>query len=327
MSGASTKDQLARLLALAPYLQTRGAVPLKEVAADFGVSREQMLKDLRVLYLCGLPGFGPGDLIEINVEALLDDPEGLVRINNADFLARPLRLGSNEASALIVGLRALQESSALASRELVDRTLAKLESATEDGAVPVVDIRTPEPRPAVQAARGVLEQAIRDDRQARIEYLVPSRDEVTERVVDPGSVLQRDGHVYLDAWCHAADARRLFRLDRVTSVEVLDSARSVPDLEPRDLSDGLFEAGPEDIRATLRLVPRMRWFAEQYPVLSAAERQDGGLDVELAVGDERWLVRLALRFGHGLEIVAPEALRDQVAAVAADALRLQLGTA
>jgi hypothetical protein len=121
MTGASTKDQLARLLALAPYLQTRGAVPLKQVAADFSVSREQMLKDLRVLYLCGLPGFGPGDLIEINVEALLDDPEGVVRINNADFLARPLRLGSNEASALIVGLQALQESSALASRELVER--------------------------------------------------------------------------------------------------------------------------------------------------------------------------------------------------------------
>jgi proteasome accessory factor C len=133
MTGASTKDQLARLLALAPYLQTRGAVPLKQVAADFSVSREQMLKDLRVLYLCGLPGFGPGDLIEINVEALLDDPEGVVRINNADFLARPLRLGSNEASALIVGLQALQESSALASRELVERTLAKLEAGCRPG--------------------------------------------------------------------------------------------------------------------------------------------------------------------------------------------------
>ena len=65
MSGASTRDQLARLLALAPYLQTRGEVPLKEVAADFGVTPDQMLKDLRVLYMCGLPGFGPAELIGI----------------------------------------------------------------------------------------------------------------------------------------------------------------------------------------------------------------------------------------------------------------------
>lgn len=327
MSGASTKDQLARLLALAPYLQTRGAVPLKDVAADFGVTREQMLKDLRVLYLCGLPGFGPGDLIEINVEALIDDPEGLVRINNADFLARPLRLGSNEASALIVGLRALQESSPLASRELVDRTLAKLEAATGGSAVPVVDIRNPETWPALKQTRHDLEQAISNDRQVRIEYLVPSRDEATERVVDPNAVLQRDGHVYLDAWCHLADDRRLFRLDRVARVTVLDSARNVPDLAPRDLADGLFEPGPDDTEVRLRLHPQMRWFAEHYPVLTSTPTPEGGLEVTLAVSDERWLLRLALRFGHGLEVLAPEGLQERIRAIAADALRLQRATA
>lgn len=327
MSTASSKDQLSRLLTLAPYLQTRGAVPLKEVAADFGVSAAQMLKDLRVLYLCGLPGFGPGDLIEINVESLLDDPEGLVRINNADFLARPLRLGADEASALIVGLRALQEASPLASRELVDRTLAKLEAATEDGAVPVVDIRNPEPRPALQHTRVALEGALTADRQARLHYVVPSRDEVTERVVDPIAILQRDGHVYLDAWCHLADARRLFRLDRITQVEALDSARDVPSLAPRDLSDGLFEQGPEDLVVQLRLSQQMRWFAEHYPVLSATESHDGELEVSLAVGDERWLLQLALRFGPGLEVMAPESLRTRIRSVAATALRMQQGTA
>lgn len=327
MSTASSKDQLSRLLTLAPYLQTRGAVPLKEVAADFGVTTAQMLKDLRVLYLCGLPGFGPGDLIEINVESLLDDPEGLVRINNADFLARPLRLGGNEASALIVGLRALQESSPVASRELVDRTLAKLEAATEDGAVPVVDIRIPEPRPALQQARMDLDGAITSDRQAQLHYVVPSRDEVTERIVDPIAILQRDGHAYLDAWCHLADARRLFRLDRITQVEVLGSSRDVPQLDPRDLSDGLFEQGPDDLVVHLRLNQQMRWFAEHYPVLSATETGDGGLEVTLAVGDERWLLQLALRFGTGLEVLAPASIQTQIRSVAAVALRLQQATA
>jgi proteasome accessory factor C len=327
VSGASTRDQLARLLALAPYLQTRGEVPLSEVAADFGVSTAQMLKDLRVLYLCGLPGFGPGELIDINVEALENDPDGLVRIDNADYLARPLRLGSNEATALIVALRALLDSSTIASREVVERTLAKLEAATEEGATPLVDVRVPEPPPALKQARDSLARAITADRQVRLGYLVPTRDEVTERVVDPIALQLSDGKTYLDAWCHLADDRRLFRVDRITAVEVLDSPRAVPDLEPRDLSEGLFEAGPDDLVVRLRLRREMRWFAEYYPVLTAEETDDGGLDVTLAVSDERWLLRLALRFGTGLRVLEPAELDERVRAVAREALRLQQATA
>ncbi|MGO4257030.1 helix-turn-helix transcriptional regulator [Marmoricola sp. RAF53] len=327
MSGASTKDQLARLLALAPYLQTRGEVPLQEVAADFGVTPEQMLKDLRVLYMCGLPGFGPAELIDINVESLLDDPDGLVRIDNADFLARPLRLGSNEASALIVALRALLDASPAASREVVERTLGKLEAAAEEGSTPLVEVQLPEARPAVLAARSELDRAIDADRQVLLDYYVPTRDETTQRVVDPIAVLRRDGRTYLDAWCHLAGGRRLFRVDRIATARMLDTARATNDLEPRDLAEGLFEAGPDDLEVRLLLAPPMRWFAEYYPVTSATEAAGGALEVTLAVADERWLLRLALRFGNGMTVLAPAELADRVRAVALDALRLQQATA
>lgn len=327
MTGTSTKTQLTRLLALAPYLQTRGEVPLAEVAADFGVTREQILKDLKVLYMCGLPGFGPGELIDINVEALEDDPDGAVRIDNADFLSRPLRLGSNEASALIVALRALLESSSDGSREVVERTLAKLEAAVETGSTPLVDVQIPEQRPAFQRARADLEQAIRTDRQVRLGYYVPARDETTDRVVDPIAVLREDGRTYLDAWCHLAEDRRLFRVDRITATAVLETPRDTYDLEPRDLSAGLFEPGPDDLRVRLALAPQMRWFEEYYPVLESTETPDGGLEVTLAVSDERWLHRLALRFGHGLTVLEPQELAVRIRSVARDALRLQQATA
>lgn len=327
MTGASTRDQLGRLLTLAPYLQTRGAVPLAEVAADFGVSREQILRDLRVLYMCGLPGFGPADLIDINVESLLEDPDGLVRIDNAEFLARPLRLGSNEASALIVALRALLDSSVETSREVVERTLAKLEAATEAGSTPLVDVRLHAQGPDLAQTLRALSRAIAEDRQARISYLVPSRDERTERVVDPIAVLQRDGKSYLDAWCHLADDRRLFRIDRITGTEVLGTAREVPDLAPRDLGEGLFAAGPDDLVVRVRLSPDMRWFSEYYPVLGVETAPDGSQDVTLAVSDERWLLRLAMRFGRGLTICEPTSLGERLATLAAAALRLQRDTA
>jgi proteasome accessory factor C len=322
VSGGS-RAQVTRLLALAPYLQTRGDVPLKEVAADFGVTPAQVLKDLRVLYLCGLPGYGPGDLIDINVEALEDDPEGLVRVDNAEFLARPLRLGSNEASALIVALHALLDASPPGSREIVERTLVKLEEAAVQGSTPLLGVHLPPPeRPAVEDSQAALESAVADDRQVRLHYYVATRDETTDRVVDPIAVTRSEGRRYLDAWCHLAGEQRLFRLDRITGFEVLDTPREAHDVVPRDLASGLFEASPEDLRARLLLSPEMRWFAEYYPVLTSAESADGGLEVTLAVSDERWLLRLALRFGHGLTVLEPADLVEKVAAVAADSLRL-----
>ncbi|MGY2874780.1 proteasome accessory factor C [Marmoricola sp. URHA0025 HA25] len=326
MSGGS-KEQVTRLLALAPYLQTRGEVPLKEVASDFGVTPTQMLKDLRVLYMCGLPGYGPGELIDINVEALEDDPDGLVSVDNADFLARPLRLGSNEASALIVALHALLDASPSGSREVVERTLAKLEDAAAEGSTPLVDVHLPPQRPAVEGASKALAGAIADNRQARLDYYVPTRDETTQRVVDPIAVTRSQGRTYLDAWCHLAEDRRLFRIDRITALEILDSRRVAHDLEPRDLSEGLFAAGPGDLQASVRLGPQMRWFAEYYPVTSTREAADGCLEATLAVSDERWLLRLALRFGPGLTVLEPASLRDRVATVARDALRLHGATA
>ena len=121
MSGA--REQVSRLLALVPYLQTRTDVSLAQVAADFGVRPDQIMKDLQVLWMCGLPGLTPDKLIEVDFEAIEDDPDGVVRIDNADFLARPVRLGSSEASALIVALRALREGSPDASHEVIDRCL------------------------------------------------------------------------------------------------------------------------------------------------------------------------------------------------------------
>ena len=71
----------------------------------------------------------------------------------------------------------------------------------------------------------------------------------------------------------------------------------------------------------------MRWFAEYYPVISTSEAAGGGLEATLAVSDERWLLRLALRFAPGVTVLEPVELRERVANVAADAQRLHRFTA
>jgi proteasome accessory factor C len=320
VSGA--RDQVARLLALVPYIQARREVSLEQASADFGVSGAQIVKDLNVLWFCGLPGLGMGDLIEIDMEAL--EGEGVIRVSNADYLSRPLRLDSSEASALIVALRALREGGDDDVRPIVDRTLNKLEAAAGEAAAVAaqVDIRMPEQAAAVNELRERLTRAVEDRRQVRLDYYVPTRDESTERVVDPLRVVTADGNTYLDAWCHLAEDQRLFRLDRVSSAVVLD--RPVEDhtgLEPRDLADGIFQPSTEDLLVTLDLEPSARWVAEYYPVEESVERPDGGLTVRLRVGDPGWLTQLMLRLGASARLVDPPGPARTVREVAAAALR------
>ena len=323
MSGA--REQVSRLLALVPYLQTRSDVSLAQVAADFGVRPDQIMKDLRVLWMCGLPGLTPDKMIDVDFEAIEDDPDGVVRIDNADFLSRPVRLGSSEASALIVALRALREGSAESSHEVIDRCLVKLEEATASGtAAPPVALHLPQSEAARRHA-ATLEEAIRSNRQARLDYYVPTRDETTRRTVDPLELLSSEGHDYLDAWCHLARARRLFRIDRMHAVEIVDEPRQEHDLTPRDLSDGLFEPGPGDIEAVLHLERYARWVADYYPVDSVEELGGGRLEARLRVGDPRWLVRLALRVAPGLTVVQPEELNEEVTRTAQATLALYDG--
>ena len=126
-TAGAAKDQVGRLLRLVPYLHARDQVSLDEAARVIGVPPDQLDKDLRVLFLCGLPGGYPDDLIDVDLDAL--EGEGVIRISNADYLARPLRLTPTEASAIIVALRALRAGADADTRDVVDRALAKLVEA------------------------------------------------------------------------------------------------------------------------------------------------------------------------------------------------------
>ncbi len=318
---SNAKDQVARLLALVPLIRRQGAMHVDQAAAALGVTPTQLVKDLKVLIFCGWPGWLPGDLIEVDLDAFEAGGDGIIRISNADYLAEPLRLSSAEASAVIVALRTLQETADESVRSSVDSALKKLEAAAHEGGV--ADVRVPEQQLAVADVRARLNAAIDAGRQVRLTYFVPARDENTERVVDPFAVVSHHASSYLDAWCHRAGERRSFRLDRIVTADVLDSpAESHPELPPIDPTAGVYKPAPEHAKVTLRLAPQARWVAEYYPVEATREIDGGGLEVELHVADERWLVRLLLRLTPYAEVIEPTAYAETYAAAARDALRL-----
>ncbi|WKN50531.1 YafY family protein [Nocardioides sp. Arc9.136] len=319
-SGA--KDQVARLLALVPYLHAHDQVRVDDAAAALGVPADQVVKDLKVLLMVGLPGGYPDDLIDVDLDSL-EGPEadGVIRISNADYLARPLRLTPTEATAIIVALRALRGGAGEETREIVDRALGKLEAAAAEAA-PRVDpgLDAADVDLALRATR--LQQAADRRRQVRMTYWVPSRDEQSERVVDPRGVVNHHGWSYLDAWDHGAEAPRLFRLDRIRDLEVLDRPIDTEPAAPRDLSEGIFSQSDETRRVTLRLEPPARWVTEYYPVEGVRTGADGSLEVDLVVAEDRWLLRLLLRLAPDAQVVVPREFTETFRAAAQDALSL-----
>ena len=207
--------RLARLLTMVPWLVNRQGIDLQEAADDLGVSVEQLEADLNLLFLCGY-GQMPDELIEADWE------EGRVFVGNADTIARPLRLGVDEAVTLIVGLRALREVPGLGDRDAVERALAKLEDAAGAAAAPARRVRAEVADGASPEVLARARQAIADHRRVHLRYLVPGRDETTERDVDPMRVVGMDGRWYLEGWCHRAEDTRMFRIDRVEELTVLD---------------------------------------------------------------------------------------------------------
>lgn len=314
MSSSAT-ERLSRLLAMVPWLLAHQGAPLDEVATEFGITERQLVKDLELLFVCGLPGHMPDDLIEADWES------GKVYLANADAIARPLRLGVDEALALIVGLRALASVPGLGDREAVVRTLAKIEAAAGASVAVADSVHVDLDRDVDPLVLSACDRAVREHRRLHLAYLVPRRDETTERDVDPMRLLHVEAHWYLEGWCYRAEGVRLFRLDRVVSADVLEvDGTPPPQARARDLDAGVFAPGPDDTVVTLLVQPAARWVLDYYPVDHAEQRPDGSTVVQMRTADTAWLRRLVLRLSGGARVLEPAQLADEVAAAAREAL-------
>jgi predicted DNA-binding transcriptional regulator YafY len=318
-----TTDRMTRLLALIPYLTARhDGVAVSEVARDFGVNERQLRSDLELLWMCGLPGYGPGDLIDLSFEG------DRVRVTFTAGMVRPLRLTTDEAVALVVALRTLLELPGLAERDAVSRALAKVSAVAGhagDRVTPVavsVDAR--------EEALAVVRDGLERKRALHLHYYVPTRDERTERTVDPMRLLLVDGKWYLEAWCRRSEGVRLFRLDRVDDVVVLDErAAPPPEAHERDVHNGVYQPDPDSPAVRLRLSRSARWVADYYPVDSVQPVDDppGGLAVTVRTQDLAWARRLVASLGGEALVDEPAGLARQVAADARAALaRYGVGT-
>ncbi|MBU2664486.1 YafY family transcriptional regulator [Actinoplanes bogorensis] len=304
-------DRLGRLLLLVPYLLARPGILVAEAAADLGVSERQLREDLELLWVCGLPGYGPGDLIDMALDG------DRVTISHDAGINRPLRLTQDEALALVVALRMLAETPGTGHRDVIERALAKIENAAGDLAGAPVAVRLPANSKRVDKVRAAVESG----HALRMTYYTAARDETTERVVDPMRVLMVSGKAYLEAWCRRAEATRMFRIDRIDDfTELAEPSRPPAEAVPHDVTDGVFHPTPDLQLVTLRVGRGSRWITEYYPVEEVRRETGDEWIVTMRVTDLGWAQRLLLGLGPDVTVVGPPELLTRIREQATAAL-------
>ena len=303
------------MLLVVPYLVRHPGTSTDELTRLFNVSKRDLLSDLNLLFVSGLPPYGPGDLMEVDI-----DDDGRVWIDMADYFARPVRLTRSEALDLylrgkeLLGAPGLPEAAALTS------ALAKLErglggDALEDVAGRVEATGTAEAGATLERLRA----AAADHERLEIDYFSASRAETTTRRIDPEEVFTGLGNWYVVAWDHIAQDERMFRADRVRAVRETGER-----FEPRGLAGAgrpLYTRSTEDVQVRLLLRSGARWVAEYYDVIEVAER-DGGLEVTIPTKQLAWVARLVLRLGGEAVVLEPPELDTLVAEMAERTLAL-----
>ena len=325
----SSAARLSRLLALVPWLVVNDGITITEAATHFGVSPEQLEKDLWLLIVCGLPGHGPDQLVDIQFWE-----EARIHVLDAQTMSAPLRLSGDEVVALLVGLRLLAQIPGDHDRAALLRATHRLQDAVGDlggSCTVVVDVS------GDASVIDVLNEAIIGNRHVHIVYGSATRDEVTERDIEPLRITSDDGRTYVEAMCRRAGAVRTFRLDRIlkatlpdrhSEVDIADDPQQTTSIErhgtgdggPRDAGLAVSAITPPSFSARIKVDGDARWVLDVLALDDIEDAADGSISATVLVHDPEWLVHTMLSLGGIAEVTTPETLRKAVAHAAERAL-------
>jgi proteasome accessory factor C len=286
-----------------PYFIANPGISAAEAAADLGVTTKQLMSDLNQLWMCGLPGYGPGDLIDLSFS------EESIEVTFSAGIDRPLRLTSTEATAVLVALRSIVDMPGMVDPTAAHAAIAKIESAIVGGAGTDGELRESIIPPVEAPAVATVRSALARRHALRLVYYSASRDVVSERVVDPIRIVLVDNNSYLQAWCRQAEGVRLFRFDRIEAVtELAEPARPPSHATEEAAALDLFQDDPAVPLARLRIRGDYGWVLDQYPMHRMAVHPDGGIEATMRFATLDWMARLLLGFGSGVTVLGPPEL-------------------
>jgi proteasome accessory factor C len=283
----------ARLLDLVPFLNTHQGISLKELAQRFDVSPAQMSSDLTTLWMCGLPGYTPLELMDLEFES------GYVTIRNAPTLAKPRSISFDEGVALILGLDLLASSLTNEKQNLASLIEDLKTKISKKIGLPVSLNAQPKSSPQVTSA---LNESISKNTYLAIKYHSLYRDEVSERTIQPMEILQENENQYVRAFCFSAGAMRDFRVDRI--IEATQTSVRPGGNEATVTS--------QSIDFTISLKRPSRDVVERFDV----KYSDISKNLRLQSFSQQWIERSVMASGDGVELASPLNIRADIASKA-----------
>jgi proteasome accessory factor C len=308
-------NRISRLLALVPWLSKRPGITLTQTADHFGISVEVLTKDLWQLVLCGLPGYGPDQLVDID---FWDDDR--IWVQDPQTLAVPMRISSEEAIALSIALRRMNQIPGVSEKDTINRLIVKMDSVT-GSAMSVVTTSS-----ADQTAQGeLIESALASDLSLSFDYS-SAKDNHSRRNVAPIRVFSIDDYLYLAAWCEQAEAVRSFRFDRIANVKIgepLIHGQIDLKAEVTGLSD--LELAP---KALIRIDSDIAWVTEEAWVRQVPDQpgliNEGQILITVPYLSKEWLIRWIMSMGGAATVLEPIAFAEEIGEIVEESM-LRLG--
>jgi proteasome accessory factor C len=290
---ASPIAKAARLLDLVPFISTHQGIAVSELAQEFGISENELLADLNTLWMCGLPGYTPLELIDLEFES------GYVSIRNAEILQTVRVLTKDELVVLLVGLDLLAKSI-----DRVREDLLKAVSGLQIKIKKIVgDVATISPT-VDSSHRAVILQAISSRKDLRLTYHSVIRDEFTDRHITPLELQVDQGVEVLQAYCHEANAYRTFRVENISTIALSKSQEAAT----------IKNIAPENFQVSISIKSRLRATLERFRIeISPELTMNSGQFVATSFSQD-WLIRNSLSTLAGVEVLSPESTRSELAA-------------
>ena len=304
----SPLNRVARMLDLVPYLHAHQGIALSTLAQNFGVSESEMSADLTTLWMCGLPGYTPLELMDLSFDS------GFVTIRNAQTLESPRSLNKEEAIALLLGLDLVRSALSSEREDLLSkidvlsqrlRTLIGLQAQLK--AEPAID----------GSVRSTISKAISSGASLDIKYHSLYADRISERTILPIEWQNDSFHEYVFAYCDQAQSFRTFRLDRIQYANAAQKK-----LKAEKISTSLESPA---LAYRIRIHSHLRAARELFEFEGDDKDLHPGIEKEITSFTQEWMRRMIFSAAASVELLSPEAERLDIATSAQALLSLYEG--
>ena len=289
-----------RTMDLIPYILENPGISIGKLAKQFSVSEKQVESDLQLIFMCGLPGYTPYELIDLIFE------DGVVSIIDPQVLDKPRRFTKSELVVIILGLQLLSELSAsdatrLGKLQLLSNKIMKL-----GGSNSVVIAPSSSKCPYVE----VITRAITDKKSLTIQYQSLVKDQISVRSIIPHSLFLMNGNLYLSALDLKAKSDRTFKVELIKDCEI-----------GNEISNEAVTQDNSALEVVLDVQRVYRNFIERNSsIITAVEEQKNSFRVHLKLNNLEWLKRSILSNSPGIKVISPPSLAQEVAELAASLL-------